>query len=154
MRNLSEIINNSKSYKASTPPWELKTPIIDTGLTRIINKEADKFKNKTITEEYIEHYLANSLSIYTDGSRDVNGDIGAGIVIPELKVRSHLKLDNNVSVFTAEIVAILKAFEIIEEKASDKCTIFTDSLSSIQALENRNKNTRPDLIEKILIIKY
>ncbi|XP_055533007.1 uncharacterized protein LOC129723073 [Wyeomyia smithii] len=70
---------------------------------------------------------------YTDGSL-LDGSTGFGIFNNNLTV-SH-KLDNPASVYVAELAAIQYTLGIIEKMPTDHYFIFTDSLSSIEALRS------------------
>src|SRR5215469_18005137 len=69
--------------------------------------------------------------VYTDGSKDSNGTASAAIMGANQLVA---RLPNCASIFTAEIHAILLAFRLIEKSSNTKFMIFSDSLSSLQAI--------------------
>ena len=60
-------------------------------------------------------------------------------------------LTKETSIFTAELVAIIKTLDwIIDNKPTEKpINILTDSLSAAQAIENNSLDSRPDLINEI-----
>ena len=77
----------------------------------------------------------NSLHIYTDGSRNPTLDtVGCGVYIPQLKYTKATRLNNEVSIFTAELFAILLAVEWVEEVKPLHTCNFSDCLSAIQAI--------------------
>jgi len=93
---------------------------------------------------------AEGLEVYTDGSKDDEGKLGIGIHIPQWNLSRNHALSEDVSVFTAEMVAVLKALELLACKPPLKATIFTDSLSTVYALMRPGECSRPDIAEEIL----
>ena len=49
---------------------------------------------------------------------------------------SKSQLPDGASIFSAELSAILLALDMVERSTNDKFVIFSDSLSSLQALDN------------------
>ena len=86
--------------------------------------------------------------IYTDGSVLENNNTGAAFYIPALKVEKSFSLGKNVSIFTAEIVAIILALDylISYPKTLLNVVFFVDSKSVLFALESFNLETRPDFV--------
>ena len=116
-----------------------------------INKKSDTIADiegkvtNLISSSYHDH-----LHIFTDGSKDTDKRIvGCAFVIPELKITRSFKLGGDLSIFSAELVAIIEALKWVKENKPDKVVILTDSLSSIRALKSGNSNSRPDLILQV-----
>ena len=116
-----------------------------------INKKSDTIAaiegkvTNLISSSYHDH-----LHIFTDGSKDTDKRIvGCAYVIPELKITRSFKLGGDLSIFSAELVAIIEALKWVKENKPDKVVILTDSLSSIRALKSGNSNSRPDLILQV-----
>jgi len=100
------------------------------------------FKRKflELRSEFLHH-----VEIYTDGSKD--GIRTAAAVVAPNSVKTVL-LPDNASIFTAEIHALDMALDIIRRTRSKDSVVFSDSLSSLQAIEScKVKNP---LILKIL----
>jgi ribonuclease HI len=72
--------------------------------------------------------------IYTDGSKD--GAAVAAAAVSQTMNRS-CRLPNNSSIFSAEASAILLAVDIIKSTTDNKFAIFSDSLSCLQAIQNK-----------------
>jgi len=96
------------------------------------------------------------LAIYTDGSKSTEGRVTSAFVIPELNVCFKYRISDNLTVFTSELVAIkLSLLWLLEQKSCPalsgdrKVVIYSDSLSSVVALENRSSSTRPNLVREI-----
>ena len=84
-------------------------------------------------------------SIYTDGSKLESGDVGCAYVIyhPSGRQESRkFRLDQCCSVFQAELFAIHKALNWTSKSAKSDVTIYSDSLSSLKAIQDRS-NTNP-----------
>jgi len=48
----------------------------------------------------------NDLHIYTDASKSLAGQTAAAFFVPELNVQSAVRLSDNLSIFSAELIAI------------------------------------------------
>jgi ribonuclease HI len=84
-------------------------------------------------------------NIYTDGSKLETDDVGSAFVVhhPSGRVEpKKYRLGTYCTVFQAELLALDQAVHWIELNATTDVTIFSDSLSSIQAIQNRS-NTHP-----------
>jgi ribonuclease HI len=75
---------------------------------------------KAATELYIIEQSADSLVVFTDGSKYENGQLGIGMVVPSWNIKSNFSVTAGVSISTGELVAVLKALEIYQSKASSK----------------------------------
>ena len=73
------------------------------------------------------------IPVYTDGSRDWSF-VACATDFP-LDIVISMRLPDTASIFTAEIVAVIKALEQIKDSVASKYIIFTDSLSGLQALQ-------------------
>jgi ribonuclease HI len=87
----------------------------------------------------------NTRCIWTDGSRDQNGNVGAAIVWQEHNEWTGLKyrLGRNKEVFDAELYAILRATVMARDHVSelksdgiDRLIIFTDSQASLSRIQH------------------
>ena len=90
----------------------------------------------------------NHSHIYTDGSKD--GRVVASAAVLDKQV-SKSRLPDGASIFSAELRAILLALDFVERSANDKFIIFSDSLSSLQALDNLKLDN--PTVQKVLL-KY
>jgi len=95
---------------STVPPWLLKRPFVDLSLSSFAKAETipEVFKSKFL--EICDH-LQGFCQIYTDGSKTNNGTAAAaavsGDVVKSLRITSHA------SIFTAELVALNLALDII-----------------------------------------
>jgi kelch-like protein 2/3 len=75
---------------------------------------------------------ANSNAIFTDGSKS-NGEVGCAAVCAGVIQR---RLPGRSTVFTSELMAILISLEALSRYRNQSYVIFTDSLSSMKAMES------------------
>ena len=112
---------------------------------------ADHMKKASNT--HIGNRHEDKLHVFTDGSKDPDKqNTGAAFVIPSLDIREGFKCNPILSVFTTELIAIEHAINWIIENNTPDSVIFTDSLSSVQALHAGKSRTRPDKINRILTL--
>ena len=106
---------------------------------------------KNVSTTHIENKHGNKLHVFTDGSKNPDQPAtGAAFVVPSKDVRSGIKCNALLSVFTTELIAIEHAIKWIRKNNIPDSVIFTDSLSSVQAIHAGQSRTRPDKIDKIL----
>ena len=88
--------------------------------------------------------------VYTDGSKADN-NVSSSVVFPVdiLKVNLH----EQTSIFTAEAIALKLTVQHIQRDAIRKSVIYSDSLSCLQALQNKNMDN-PIIREIINILSY
>ena len=72
------------------------------------------------------------------------------MVIPKLKIKQSNRLSDRLSIYTAELTAIQYALAWTLVNIPPKVAILSDSLSSLQSIQTRNSDSRPDLLENIL----
>ena len=108
---------------------------------------------KKVSNTHIENRHEDKLHVFTDGSKDPDKQTtGAAFVIPSLDIREGFKCNSNLSIFTTEFIAIEHAINWITENNIPDSIIFTDSLSSVQALLVGKSRIRPDKINQILTL--
>ena len=135
------------------PPWELLKPAFDYSYTSITKNE-ELLRLSTIAKERLDSKYRYHLKIYTDGSVSDLNEVGSGFTIPHLNISRSYNLGKNLSVFTAELVAIKMALEtIVDLNKNINCIVFcVDSKSVLQAIENNTRKERNDLIIEIEIL--
>ena len=150
--NLKEIEIQQQTFpakfdlKSLNPKHELTTKIKKTESTM---QECEKMAKTFFENNYTRH-----LQIYTDGSKDSAANTaGCAFTIPKLyKSHTEIKITPLLTVYTSELIAILKALQWILENKPEKVVILTDSLSAIQSLESGKSHTRPDILDQILYL--
>ncbi|KAL8601611.1 hypothetical protein ACOMHN_003877 [Nucella lapillus] len=123
------------------PPWELIKPrIIDTYETKE-TKHTNPLYLATLAKTRVHEEFGQHLQIYTDGSVKDNGEVGCALVIPNLGITKKYHLNNGIGIYTAELYAILKACETINNMPQPPraAIILTDSKSSLQGLASGNE---------------
>ena len=132
------------------PKWELLKAFYDINYVDMKKDENTNILTSTVRTHIDDHYK-ESLQVFTDGSVLDTKNVGAAFVIPVLKVTKSYFLGKTVSIFSAELVAILKALDYLLDfpQIIFKAVIFVDSKSVLNALNGFNLDTRPDLIIEI-----
>lgn len=133
--------------------WTYKKVNIDLSLSKFINK---KTTNETVCRNLVMEHIDNNLKdhdrIYTDGSRK-NNRVGAGIYCSSTNAEAHARLDDDLSITSAELVAIDMAIDHALSpaiKTDRKVAIMTDSKAALLSLKRgANGVARPDLVTKI-----
>ena len=119
----------------TTPPWLLQTPHFNYTLYNIGTKST------TPPDLYLSSYNELLASypgyekIFTDGSKQGKTVAAAAVTREKALVK---RLPDHASIFSAESQAILLALDIVSQSANLQFLILSDSLSCIQAIENRN----------------
>ena len=149
----------NKSKVTQEPPWHVESLVIDKSLSRVLKKTDPPIQIKAIALERIACY-SEYLVIYTDGSKNPTGQVSSAFSVPELKVQHRVRITDNLSVYTAELIAIKQSLEWIATAERDSLiddnrnvVIFTDSLSSVQSLDSHSSHSRPNLVSEILLVK-
>ena len=118
----------------------------------MISKKVDNVvSQKQETLGLINDKYLNCTKIYTDGSRD-HEKVGAGIYANDhnIQINESIRISDNVAIASAELTAIKNALKLIEPGEIREWAILTDSLTSVQAINNYNKKSaRPDLLQEI-----
>jgi ribonuclease HI len=131
------------------PFWDSSDVDIDIRLTFQFDKETTDVAKRNLTNQVIETYNQH-IQIYTDGSKK-DKVVGCAYHIPQFGQTHTHRIPDNLSVYTSELTALLEATKWCLNQNGTNFVIFTDSLSSLQALQaNTNlKKGRADLLTKI-----
>jgi len=82
-------------------------PSVDFNIQQKFKKNTRQGVSGVMVQKYIEQNYANSVVIFTDGSKEPeNGRTGAAVYIPEFKVAIKKRTTDHVSVYTVELLAI------------------------------------------------
>lgn len=148
---LYEMTPVKSSSWGSVPLWLLPSVPFDFRLHEDKHNEDIEFSSDSAME-YIQLNWNSCLQIYTDGSKDPDsGKVSCAFFIPQLKLRVGYRLSDNIAVFSAESVAILKALQWAMEVRPSNVVICSDSSSVLHCLKVCSSNARPDLIMEILL---
>ena len=122
-------LQNIKFQKFHHGQWEQQS----FDLTSDKKSETDPSTFQVRYNEIKEYYFSFK-PIYTDGSKDGNSVAAAAVYGTKVK---KCRLPNKSSIFSAEVKAIDLALDLVEQSDSTRFIIFSDSLSSLQALHNQ-----------------
>ena len=127
------------------PPWTSLLPYI----TNFYNYEEINSNEKFIN--YISQKFPNFQSIYTDGSKTSPvQSVACAIYTPHNNMFYCWKLHNQHSVLGAELFAIDKALQYIQENTQTTNTIIlTDSKTSLQLILNHNPKSYKSIVFSI-----
>ena len=107
-------------------------------------------KSISIVEWYIKGNDGDRLVVFTDASKSVDNKVGAVFVIPKYKISKRERLNNNLAVYTAELVVILIALSWVESNRPKRVAIASDSSSALLSIQNGASQSRQDIILDIL----
>jgi ribonuclease HI len=128
----------------SLPPWILQNFKIDLSLNKFKKNNTSNLMYKKLFLEIQDKYSTHQ-KIFTDGTL-MDGKSGCAFIWNDLQQK--FNLNSNATVFSAELFAMLKAIESTISTSQTHFIIFSDSLSSIQAITNIfSKNP---LVQRIL----
>ena len=96
------------------------------------------FHCRTKYENLLKNYPSHE-TVFTDGSKNENS-VGLAVVHHTKKDPTEIiqRLPPEASIFSAEIGALVEALKLIKYSSKTNFLILTDSLSSLQALEQTN----------------
>lgn len=127
------------------PPWERSNINICKDLYHINKRDVIPAELCDIFNQHI-HKHANSANVFTDGSKTDNGVGQAFVVNDTIHAK---KLPAFASSYTAELCAIYDAILYAKRSIDQQhITIFSDSRSSIQAIEKINASNK--IVQKIV----
>nr|KAG5707542.1 hypothetical protein BaRGS_001090 [Batillaria attramentaria] len=146
----------AQTPKPVFPPWELAKPEYEHRYAEGASKKADSALATTLASEKIEQRFSQHLKIYTDGSVLDSGEVGCAFVIPDLGITRRYKLNAGLSIFSAEMYAILMACTFVNDMPNPPLgvVILSDSKSSLQALERGGTRNRSDVQSEILFLAH
>ena len=150
-------LNNIDINKIPTspiPPWLLEECVIDKDYANDYNKQDNQLFITMLAKERIESKYKNHLHVYTDGSKQSNGDVGCAFNIPYLNIEKGYKLNKGISIFSAELYALYMALTYIKDfpKTLTQVVLLSDSKSVLESLNNTKSKNRADLIMECKII--
>ena len=111
--------------------------------------------------ELINNKYNQCICMYTDGSMTTEG-VGAAVVVPQLSNLTRKYQLPHVSIFTAELVAILMALNFFNDLCQPPMEVsffflvfffsFSDSLSALQAIKHNSQSSREDVVKEIVVV--
>ena len=79
--------------------------------------------------------------------------VGAAFVVPQLSNLTRKYQLPHVSIFTAELVAILMALNFFNDLCQPPMavSVFSDSLSALQVIKHNSRSSREDVVKEIVV---
>uniref|UniRef100_A0A1B6LNL6 Reverse transcriptase domain-containing protein n=1 Tax=Graphocephala atropunctata TaxID=36148 RepID=A0A1B6LNL6_9HEMI len=111
------------------------SPIIADSNIKISKKLQKDIVTNQVVNEQMNITYKDHVFVYTDGSKSKNG-VGAAFHIPNLNFYVKYSLNKYMSSYTAEVVAILKSIQHINNLNDNNFVICTDSQAAVTAIEN------------------
>ncbi len=98
---------------SNVPPWLF--PEVKTDFSIMEKKKEWRMEEVGVkTSMYLRNSCLNYLNIYTDGSKNKQESVGIGIHIPEFKIDISKRITDQLSVYTAEPVAVIIALQWVK----------------------------------------
>ena len=134
-----------------TPIWLLERAQIIASIADC-TKTDNPLKLATIAKEKIFLEFKDYLHVFTDGSKLDNGQVGCSFVIPSMSFVNKFRINNDTSIFTAEVFAIQQALAHLLSlpKQEKGIVILSDSKSALQALSRPDNKNRSSMINTCL----
>ena len=134
-----QLILNRKTFSShlSLPPWLFNRPFVNLSLNNFAKSETNAVVFKSKCPEICDD-LHGFCQKYTDGSKMNNGTAAAAVIGDMVK---SLWITSHASIFTAELVALNLAFDLIRRSRRKIFVIFSDPLSGLVAIHNCHLET-------------
>lgn len=100
-------------------------------------------------QQYLEVMYDDTVQIFTDASKEPAGKTGVAVYIPKYNVTIQKRTSNHLSIFSAEMMAIILALQWVEEVKPYKSVICSDSMSSLTSIQTGKSACRQDLLDEV-----
>ncbi|XP_030761188.1 uncharacterized protein LOC115886240 [Sitophilus oryzae] len=97
-----------------------------------LNKQED---NSSKFNEIISTHFQDKIKFFSDASKE-NFNVGIGVVCPDLKIENTYRIAKFATIYTGEMVAIMKALELIETRNTYNSLILSDIQSAPKAISS------------------
>ncbi|GFU59073.1 putative RNA-directed DNA polymerase from transposon X-element [Trichonephila clavipes] len=142
-------INIQENNILAFPPWDIQifhyhnpfSGYDKAGTAAVIYQQLFSF-HRSKYSKYIP--------VYTDGSKTA-GHVGCGVVFNNTIFS--FSLHNSMSVFSAELTAILVALQHIIVSTHRHFCVYTDSMSALESLNFSTEHRHPTVIEILLLLR-
>uniref|UniRef100_A0A8D8Q5N6 ribonuclease H n=1 Tax=Cacopsylla melanoneura TaxID=428564 RepID=A0A8D8Q5N6_9HEMI len=119
--------------------------ILQEGILKEYRSYPERLQDSVLQSEIARSYQ-NATVIYTDASK-MNEEVGAAWYCPSYNSHACIKLHPATSVYTAEMIGILKALEYSVNLENNKILILSDCKSAIQKLTSTCLNQNPSHLQ-------
>ena len=133
---------------SKTEPWLCTPAIVNLSLTDKIKKSDNPEFIKMHAQELLQEYRTMT-HIFTDGSKTTDEKVGSAFCVPSLGVEQAIRISDDSTVYTAELIAIKLALTWIKDAPVNRYIIFSDSLSALQSLDAGCCAARPNTVMQI-----
>ena len=100
-----------------------------------------------LVEDRLKTLYQSYVPVYTDGSKDPNtGSTGFAFTIPAVQVSVQRRASDDLSVHTAEMMAMATALQWIEELHIPKVILCSDSCSALMSVQSFMSHSRQDVV--------
>ena len=127
----------------NVPFWMWKPPCVSTQLKECVSKTDNTAFQKQASLEVMYNKWQNYLHVYTDGSKSLEGKVASSFYVPEYKCVQSKRMQNQTSVYRAELAAITLALYWIDQlpPLQTGVVIFSDSLSALEAIRSQREES-------------
>jgi ribonuclease HI len=133
------------------PPWTTPMAHIDTLIHDRIGKNDDDSLKRHIAQDVMDIYKSRT-HIYTDGSKREE-KTAFSLYVPSTNLKRSARLTDHISVYSTELFAIVTALFWSVSNNIKESVIFTDSLSSLKAIEKADFKSNHIIIDIYVILK-
>lgn len=102
--------------------------------------------------EFLSHYH-DACIVYTDGSKSSEG-AGSAYWVPKGQRQGLFKLHADVTILTAELIAILEALIFTQTVTTETVVIISDSMSAIQLIKNYHNDCTNPIVAAIIDVLF
>ena len=149
--NLPLNLDNGNFAHFIFPPWFDPQSFISTFFIQTKKSDMGEEQVQQIFSFLKFNDFKDFVKIYTDGSKQTNGSVGAAIFVDDISSTFSWRLDSTHSILTAELFAILQAFLFATVNLKNQnFVIFTDSLSALMCIKNPDRKGINRLVTHIL----
>ena len=136
------------------PPWVVEGARVEMEVAGL-RKSDNPLILQATARELISNKYNHCICVYTDGSVTTEG-VGAAFDVPQLSNLTRKYQLPHVSIFTAELVAILMALNFFNDlrQTSMAVSVFSDSLSALQAIKHNSQSSREDVVKEIVVRSF
>jgi kelch-like protein 2/3 len=133
---------------SKTEPWLCTPAMVNLSLADKVKKSDNPEFIRMHARELMQEYSAMT-AIYTDGSKTTDEKVGSAFCVPSLGVEQAIRITDDMTVYTAELIAIKQALSWIKDAPVNRYVIFSDSLSALQSLDADCCESRPNTVQQI-----
>ncbi len=137
------------------PPWLMERAEVHVDMGGL-RRDQSPLLQASLASDYLEKNYSQFLKIYTDGSVMDDGAAGAAFTIPDFRNLTKSFSLPTVSIFTAELLAILMALQHINEMSNPPFAIVicSDSKSALSSIRSDSTSAREDLVREIVTVVH